>query len=332
MKQAFIIFSKLIISILLLWFLTHTSKLNFSLLLNLRHSPTLFFETLIIYLIIVALSARRWQLLNNKQAIQLSYWHTLIPTYLGIAFNNLLPGGVGGDFFRFYYLNKKTNSKKSRVMLSILFDRVLGLTGIFITVIFISVLNLRTSNHQSLILYLCLSSLLFCSVILMVFLISGFISKKYLSRRAINQSKPNKLVSTILSVLDAMDTYKESKQIIIKSLIYSIIIQILIAITCMLIARMLYFPYISFNHYIYSLAVTQLANLIPIAPGGIGVGEAAFANMLQLLDKNTVGTYATIFLAYRIIGILIYLPALAILFLDRQNLKVKSLSIQTEAR
>jgi uncharacterized protein (TIRG00374 family) len=274
---------------------------------------------------VVILSSWRWYQLNKAQKISLDFQHTLIPTYLGIAFNNLLPGGVGGDFFRCYFLFKKTD-KRSAVMLSILFDRITGLIGIFIAVGLCSLLHLSLLSQHNTPFYFIFICLAFCLSFLILFLVSVLLPPKLgLTKWFCNRFSDKKWLKTGLSLLEAVRVYRHSKQIIFNCLIASVIIQVLIVLTCALIAKMMHFPTISLFDYMIAASITQLINLIPIAPGGFGIGEAAFANIILLLNPGTITTYATIFLAYRVIGILCYLPGIAIFIFDSRLLKKNAL-------
>jgi uncharacterized membrane protein YbhN (UPF0104 family) len=93
-----------------------------------------------------------------------------------------------------------------------------------------------------------------------------------------------------------------------------------------LIAKMLKFPSLPFFDFILAIAIAQIVSLIPIAPGGFGIGEVAFANVMTLLNANITGPYATIFLAYRIINILPYLPGIMLFSFDKNLLKKKMAS------
>ncbi len=315
---------KILISVLLLWFLTHTSKLDFSLLPQLLYSPGLLACTMMLYFAVVIVSAWRWYQLNTAQAIQLNFRHTLIPTYLGIAFNNLLPGGIGGDFFRCYFLFKKTD-KRSAVMLSILFDRITGLMGIFIAVCLCAAMHLKLFTQQNSPLYFIFICLILCLSLLIVFFGSILLPQQLgLSTWLCSRFAGKKWLTMGVSLINSMRVYRNSKLAIFKCLIASVIIQLMIVMTCSLIAKIMHFPPISFTDYMIAAAVTQLVNLIPIAPGGFGIGEAAFANIIVLLNPGVNATYATIFLAYRVIGILTYLPGLAVFIFDSQLLKKKN--------
>jgi uncharacterized protein (TIRG00374 family) len=331
MRRAIITLTKIALSVLVLWFLAHTAKLNFSLLPQLLDSPQLLVGIISLYLVVILLSAWRWYQLNTAQGIQLPFSRTIVPTYLGVAFNNLLPGGVGGDFFRCYFLFKKMPNKRSAMMLSILFDRLTGLLGIFIAVCFIAISHINFFNPQKSTYYFLLFCALLCIGTLTLFFASSLLPQRiglstWLSRRFAGK----KWLQSVLSFLDAIRIYRNSKLVIVKSLAASIVIQVIIANTCILIAKAMHFPSLDLFDYIIAIAVTQIVNLIPITPGGFGIGEAAFANILTLLNPGISATYATIFLAYRIIGILTYLPGVGIFLFDRHLLKQEnSLAAET---
>ncbi len=326
MKRTLILSIKILFSVAVLWFLTHTSKLNFRLLLDLFYSPSLLAPVIALYFLVVIISSWRWHQLNNVQGIKISFLHTIIPTYLGIAFNNLLPGGVGGDFFRCYFLFKKTPNKRSAVMLSILVDRITGLMGVFIAVCIVAAFHMDFFNSHKSTFYFMLFCLSLCIGVIILYFASTLLPKEVgLSDWLSKRFSEKKWLGSILSILTAIRIYRDSKMVIAKCLSASVIIQLFIALTCFLIAKIMHFPEIPFVSYIIAIAVTQIVNLIPITPGGFGIGEAAFAKVLTLLNPGISATYATIFLAYRIIGILAYLPGLAVFIFDHKLLKQNTL-------
>lgn len=322
MNQILLTLIKTAIAIFLLWLLTHTSKLDFSLLPNLVHSPSLLFLAASLSCSTVILSALRWYRLNKAQNINLSFRQTLMPTYIGIALNNLLPGGVGGDFFKFYFISKKIKLDRGILMLTILFDRITGLMGIFLAICIISIFHLNNFSQHKISLYFMLSSLALLLLALVFFLLSILLPKQlglseWLRKRFIQK----KWITLILTFLKVMHVYRNSKLIILECLIISTFVQIIIAATCMLMAKMMLFPDLSFFDYIMAIAVTQIINLVPITPGGFGVGEVAFANILLLLNPGVRIGYATIYLAYRIVTLMIYLPSLSIFVFNNHLFK-----------
>ena len=77
----------------------------------------------LISLIIIAL--RLWMLLRI-QRIRIPLWESIRLTFLGQFFNNVVPGMVGGDLVKAYYIGKHT-PKKAAVLVSVFVDRLMGL-------------------------------------------------------------------------------------------------------------------------------------------------------------------------------------------------------------
>lgn len=50
--------------------------------------------------------------------------------WLGMFYNLFLPGGIGGDGYKVYYLNKKLDTPVKKGVLAIIFDRVTGLMSL----------------------------------------------------------------------------------------------------------------------------------------------------------------------------------------------------------
>jgi len=80
------------------------------------------FGFVISYLIV----ACRWWYLLRIQAIRISLWESVRLTFLGLFCNQVIPGIVGGDLVKAYYVAKHTD-RKGAVMVSIFVDRIMGL-------------------------------------------------------------------------------------------------------------------------------------------------------------------------------------------------------------
>jgi len=73
----------------------------------------------------------RWSLLLKVQSIKIGFWPAVRLHFLGLFYNNCLPGAIGGDLPRAWYVTKHTD-KKLEAVLSVFVDRVIGLTGMLI--------------------------------------------------------------------------------------------------------------------------------------------------------------------------------------------------------
>ena len=68
----------------------------------------------------------RWFMLLRMQGIYISYWPAVKLHMLGLFYNNCLPGSVGGDVLRAWYVTKHTD-KKIEAAMSVFVDRAIGL-------------------------------------------------------------------------------------------------------------------------------------------------------------------------------------------------------------
>jgi glycosyltransferase 2 family protein len=132
--------------------------------------------------------------------------------------------------------------------------------------------------------------------------------KMGLSRLFKERFPHNHLIKVLISFFEALYLYRNAKLAIFKCLAISIFTQILMVAAVSIIANIMNFQSIPFIDYATAMGITQIVNLIPVAPGGFGVGELAFAKVLMILNPGMGGAFATVFLAYRLISILAYLP------------------------
>lgn len=82
------------------------------------------------YSVVEILATVRWQMLLRVQGITLSWLRAGGIVLVGLFFNMFLPGLVGGDVVRLYYVFKSTRGRKTRAVLSVAMDRLFGLLSI----------------------------------------------------------------------------------------------------------------------------------------------------------------------------------------------------------
>jgi uncharacterized protein (TIRG00374 family) len=310
---------KISLAILLLFILVKNSLLNFNLLTVIFNKPIQLFYVFALILLIVMMSARRWYILNSTQHFGISYRDTFFATYIGLTFNSLLPGSVGGDLIRVNYLFKHLPQRKMVGALSVFADRLMGLSGVFFTLFFIGLLYRSLFQHSVyLSLFFTLCMWLSCVAVLLAAIF--MLSNRFRFSKAIKNSLSGKLAELVL----ILKTYKNSPWVIVEGIFLSIIIQVLLGFIAVVIGLMLEFPVVSELHYTIASLVTQLVSLIPISPGGFGVGEMAFAKTVMQLNPMLPAAYATIYLAFRVINMLFLVPGILFFLKTRQFLLAES--------
>jgi glycosyltransferase 2 family protein len=82
------------------------------------------------YVLVEISAAARWHILLKVQGINLSIPRMSGLFFIGMFYNQFLPGGTGGDIIKTYYLLKETPSRKAGALLAVLFDRLIGLVAL----------------------------------------------------------------------------------------------------------------------------------------------------------------------------------------------------------
>ncbi len=81
------------------------------------------------FFIVATFSSVRWWWLLQVNDLKVSVLEAFRLTWIGIFFNNVVPGLTGGDVIKAFYIARKTG-KKARPVVTVLVDRVLGLAAL----------------------------------------------------------------------------------------------------------------------------------------------------------------------------------------------------------
>lgn len=81
-----------------------------------------------IFIISQVMVGFRWWLLLRSQHIFMNLWAVVRLYFLGWFYNNFMPGSLGGDLLRAWYVTKHTD-KKFEAVLSVFVDRIIGLSS-----------------------------------------------------------------------------------------------------------------------------------------------------------------------------------------------------------
>lgn len=129
-KKVLIFLLKLVLTGLSLWYVLsgidlretgeHLSQANWLYLV-----PALFY-----FVLSKVVSAQRLNLFFQSIGLGISVWNNLKLYLLGMLYNLFLPGGIGGDGYKVYWLNKHTNVSAKKITFAVLIDRVNGMLAV----------------------------------------------------------------------------------------------------------------------------------------------------------------------------------------------------------
>ena len=312
-KQGLTTLFKLSLAAALIVWLIYSGKLDFSQLAVASTYPQILVATLAYYfLCLVFLGAVRWRLLLKAAGYHLGLGRAMGLQLIGFFFNTTMPGAVGGDLIKVYYvIRDNPNLQKSSAFLTILLDRLIGLAGVFSIGIFVVLTHFSEVMASPVLL-----SLLSMLVSFVIFLLLFFAAALYHYRG--NDPFLKLLVLPIwgfgfIKVLYlALREFRYHRRNIFYGLLISIFNQMLsLALFCMIAQKMLPPATINYAGIATIFPLGMLVTALPIAPGGLGVGHVAFENLFRMIGMTQGANIFNLFtltqLTLNMVGVIPYL-------------------------
>jgi len=263
-------FLKLFLSITILYFLIKGIDINQSIKTLSRINPTVFILMIIIYLMGQELCAKKWSIIAAKLGFKCKLSQYSSYYFTGMFFNLFLPTSVGGDATKAYYLYKNDiESSKIDALFSVFMDR---LTGI-IVLVFICFLGLFFAPAHFLSLYIKIFATLGFTVTLLLVLLFPKIKK-------INFLKKIPLINKFNICVDKI--YNKS---LIKIFILAIVFHVFMLVIHFCIGKTMGLN-IPVSYYLILYPITAIISFLPISASGIGLREAAYIYLLNIISIN----------------------------------------------
>jgi len=255
----------------------------------------------------IPLEALRWHILLRAQGLELRLARTMRILATSIFFANFLPGAAGGDLIRGIYIYQATEGRRTPALLSILIDRLLGLVA-FVLIGLAAMLARPATTDTALELAIVALSATFIAALAVVFRFGHRIAQ---SLRWAMSGRNARLVQVIDDTGVALRQYAHDWRSTGLALLLSAAIVALAVGPIVLIAEAMPLAGPSALDYGIAGLYALIANSLPVTPGGLGIGEGAFASACAMLAPHAAhAAYGTIFLAFRCVFILSTLPGL----------------------
>jgi hypothetical protein len=229
------------------------------------------------YVVVEMAAAFRWHVLLKVQKIHLTLPRLLGLFFIGMFYNQFLPGGTGGDIMKSYYLLKETPDKKAGALLAVVFDRFIGLVALVaITATLISVRydflaqKPETRNLLWILLILLGFSVAF---LLSTFVISGFNLLHSLPARFPGRDK-------LIEISAAYHLYARHWRATLVAFCASLVAHLATFTTFLFAAYALGAP-VPLVNFFAVMPVERTISALPISFAGIGLREKILQIMLS---------------------------------------------------
>lgn len=307
-----------LIGIGLIVYLALSGAIDWAGMLGLASAWRLSLAAFALMLVTVLLVSWRLRVLLAPRELDLPLAASFRLTLIGGFASNFLPGTTGGDVARIYLVARANTGRGTEIAAVVLVDRAIGLLALLVLPVAI-VLAAGASialpaSAQVLVRLAALGSAL---------LAAGFavaaLSRGALRRGLVRAAGRVGLHGHAERFFDTLYAYHERPGALAGAFLISLAIQ-----ASMVVPLLLLFRATGGDSAILPVAALvpfgMLANMLPLTPGGLGVGEAAFETLF--LSVGAAGGAETI-LAWRILTTLIDLLGGALLVVGRTDMPLR---------
>jgi uncharacterized membrane protein YbhN (UPF0104 family) len=275
---------KIVVGLGLIVFLLHQTGLEKTLSAlakaNLWYIPA----GVMIYLLAQVISTYRWQFLSEALGFRRSLRELYDYYLIGMFSNQFLPGAIGGDAVRMYYLAKSCNRKKREALLTLLAERGVGLIALLLLTAAVCLLPQVALLNWDLPVHIPSFPVWHWNVRHMVLTLSSFIGIGYAMlwlfpfQRWVERFPK-------LELLAQARVYWANVPLLAKSVSLSLVVHGLMIGIHLLIAQAMQLS-VPVLYLAVVYGVVSLVSVLPVTQGGLGVRELAYQSLLVKLGVN----------------------------------------------
>jgi uncharacterized protein (TIRG00374 family) len=259
----------------------------------------------------------RWSVLLRVQSIRIGFWPAVRLHFLGLFYNNCLPGAIGGDLPRAWYVTKHTD-KKLEAALSVFVDRVIGLTGMLLMAFGCYWLIPEQSRREGfnfsfeigfmrvLTEYKWVFIGVGAALAMILALIASYSGGRALLRRGFESARRRGL-SVLNKVRQSIHIYCHKWPAIIYALLLTFACQTMHVIAMWLVGREIGIV-VAGKYYFIFFPLSWLLGALPISVGGLGIMEGWLKVMFMRVGTMSGQDALALALCQRLILVVASLP------------------------
>jgi uncharacterized protein (TIRG00374 family) len=267
----------------------------------------------------------RWHFLMRSVGLDSRAWPAFRIGWIGVFFNNLGPGMTGGDLAKAIYITREHPKQRTDAVISVIVDRLVGIVALAIIAAGVIPFDFQRYHQVALLIYGFLGATAVGSVLVL--------SRRVKARlRALAERFGRKGGdgNSLLGKVDrAISIYRHRGKMLALALLMSFCVHLMLIVGIWFFAGALSHGPVDVAHlngepvqqradelaalgklgfsvHCSLIPIIMIISSIPLAPAGIGVGEAAFSHFYGLV--GVVSSEATaLSLTYRLTTVIISL-------------------------
>ncbi len=278
-------------------------SIDISVLAVVVERPDLLAVAFLCLLATVPLAALRWRSLLEGLGFAMAFRWTLNTTFVSLFFHTFLPGAYGGDAVRLALAYRATGGGLNRLTFSVLTDRITGLIALLLLGLFMvpALPEAYVSRLEWIAALACGLGIVGLAVVLR--------SGEWLAGMIGRLPAPvgPTLAYVVREVTGALRAYLARPSVLLLAVVISMVQYALVLTALGVLGHAMRLEGLSPLGYVVAGIWSLVANALPVTPGGLGVGEAAFAHVALAFatPESSGNSFGTIFLAMRVLSVLI---------------------------
>jgi uncharacterized protein (TIRG00374 family) len=308
-KRRLILFIKIVFAAILIYLLLHNGMLDLRSITIVSTRLDLFLPALLCLFFGIIISGIRWWFLLAITGNKIHLRTVLSLQLIGSFFSAWLPGAVGGDAIRGIQIFRLLENGRSTALFSIIADRAFAMFGL-VSVAGCATLFLPAAliHNAALVGYVNLLKILSwgSGISLVVTLATIWLVLRF----SLLKYAPIRIRHYLHPIAGAILTYAKAWPTLILCAVISSLASGIVVVGIVLIAEI--FTYAA-NPIVTAIAGVfgNLFSVIPITPGGLGVGESIFSRICTDLSGRAA-PFATIYFIFRAGMLIVNIPGMLI--------------------
>ena len=247
----------------------------------------------------------RWNLLLRTHQVFLPFGRTLRLTMIGMLSSLVMPGSLGGDAVKAYYVSLDAPAKRPQVVMTVLVDRLIGLLGLLTVAAGAAVLYAPALGEETL-------SKLGVSVIMvalvgLLIVVTGALATERISSLIHKCSERLPGGGILWRCWCAIRGCGREPARLLWAYGITVPVHLLACFAFFLATQALGFLSVDPSYFLLLVPIGLCATAIPISPAGIGVGQTAFAFLFRFVPGAGETLGADAYTLYQLALLCVYL-------------------------
>lgn len=263
---------------------------------------------LLIYLTL-PVSALRWYLLLNSQGVQIRFAAVYHINAIGNFASIFMPGAASGDALRLLYVLQEAGAgHRARATLTVAVDRATGLLGLGIVAIIALTYRIQAADASPTLVGLFPILLIACGASVALGIAGVAICHALVGHSwALRLEQRGRVGEVLLRLIEAGAAYRHHIGALLAVILLAALTQGLVMAAVLVVASATPPGSLGLADYAVATPIALVANVLPLTPGGLGVGESAFARVCAMMDSMGASGAGSIFLTFRALTSLVLL-------------------------